>query len=288
MPTRTRTPILLALTTLCALALGTPTASANYPGHNGRFAYRDSSGPSEIWTVGKGGSGATPVTSGATGAEYPSWTPKGKAIVYDSNADGDYEIYVVSASGGAPRQITHNSSVDWAGNQGPGGRIAFVCTKASSEEICTIKTDGTGLKRLTNNHAEDWNPKWSPDGSKIVFSSDRKGSHDIFVMNSDGSHPTQLTKSSNGEFEPDYAPSGKRIVFWSDSGPSLWVMSASGRHRHMIRSASAIRTPSWAPSGSLVAFALDMDIATVHPDGSHLNHVTTGGSAGNNISWQPR
>jgi TolB protein len=122
----------------------------------------------------KGGANPSLAAPGSDKADFPSWTPNGRSIVYDSDADGDYEIYVVNVSGGTPRQVTHNTSTDWGGNQGLGGRIVFVCTKSTSEEICTIKPDGTGLKRLTNNSAEDWNPKWSPDGNKIVFSSNRK------------------------------------------------------------------------------------------------------------------
>ncbi|MGZ4777606.1 MAG: TolB family protein [Thermoanaerobaculia bacterium] len=41
----------------------------------------------------------------------------------------------------------------------------------------------------------DWFPRWSPDGKRIVFMSDRSGDPEIYVMNADGFHAVRLTSS---------------------------------------------------------------------------------------------
>ena len=46
--------------------------------------------------------------------------------------------------------------------------------------------DGSSPTRLTNNAYADFDPSWSPDGSKLAFDSDRVGNREIYSMNSDG------------------------------------------------------------------------------------------------------
>ena len=72
--------------------------------------------------------------------------------------------------------------------------------------------------KLTNNNAQDFDPVWSPDGSKIAFVSDRDGRSDIFIMNSDGSNPFNLTNSVFEDLSPAWSPDGKKIVFSRNIG----------------------------------------------------------------------
>jgi dipeptidyl aminopeptidase/acylaminoacyl peptidase len=55
-------------------------------------------------------------------------------------------------------------------------------------EIYVMNSDGTNQTRLTNNSATDYEPTFSPDGSKIAFTSNRDGNDEIYVMNSDGTN----------------------------------------------------------------------------------------------------
>ncbi len=42
--------------------------------------------------------------------QYPSWSPDGQEIVFESNRDGSQQIYVMSADGSDVRQITHDKN----------------------------------------------------------------------------------------------------------------------------------------------------------------------------------
>lgn len=65
--------------------------------------------------------------------------------------------------------------------------IAFVSNIDGDAEIFMVNTDGSNLKKLTDNERTDINPVWSPDGERIVFVSDRNGTFELFLMNEDGS-----------------------------------------------------------------------------------------------------
>jgi Tol biopolymer transport system component len=69
-----------------------------------------------------------------------------------------------------------------------------------------MNADGTGQTRLTNNPADDYQPAWSRDGSKIAFASERDGNGQIYVMNADGTGQTRLTNNSAYDNKPDWSP----------------------------------------------------------------------------------
>ncbi|HEX4932732.1 MAG TPA: hypothetical protein VFV33_06090, partial [Gemmatimonadaceae bacterium] len=58
-----------------------------------------------------------------------------------------------------------------------------------------INADGTGLRRLTTDPANDRYPVWSPQGDRLAFASDRDGNDEIYVMNLDGTGLRRLTTS---------------------------------------------------------------------------------------------
>jgi len=68
-----------------------------------------------------------------------------------------------------------------------------------------MKADGSNQTRLTNNLATDWDPCFSPDGTKIAFTSYRdEGYGEIYVMKADGSNQTRLTNNSAEDGAPSW------------------------------------------------------------------------------------
>ena len=47
--------------------------------------------------------------------------------------------------------------------------IAFISDRDGNEEIYTMGADGSDQRNISNHHASDSDPKWSPDGKTIVF-----------------------------------------------------------------------------------------------------------------------
>ena len=75
---------------------------------------------------------------------FPSWSPDGKFIVFESDRDGDLEIYVMNADGSSPRQLTDNSMTDGYATFSPDGEnIAFQSDRYGAPQIFVVRSSGS-------------------------------------------------------------------------------------------------------------------------------------------------
>jgi Carboxypeptidase regulatory-like domain/Right handed beta helix region/WD40-like Beta Propeller Repeat len=135
------------------------------------------------------------------------------------------------------------------------GKIAFVRIVGTNREIFSMNADGSNQLNLTNNAARDDEPKWSPDGSKIVFVSDRDALLEIYSMNADGSALTRLTNNFVADENPVFSPDGTKIAF--DRSGQIFTMNANGTGVSQVTGSafSGIKThPPWSPDGSMIVF----------------------------------
>jgi TolB protein len=99
---------------------------------------------------------------------YSTWSPDGRiTFVSDQPApsDGtrDDEIYIMTATGSNPRQLTDNDDGDWLARWSPDGtRFAFYSNRTGKKSIF-VKTLASGLEaQLTSDTWDEEYPSWSP------------------------------------------------------------------------------------------------------------------------------
>ena len=145
------------------------------------------------------------------GTGGPSWSPDGSKIAYHTSGPSLSFIRVINADGTGNILLATGSSFDSSPSWSPDGtKIIFMSDRETSDnspmaptDIFVMNTDGSDLAQLTSDTiGGNFEPKWSPNGEKILFSSDRDGDLEIFVMNTDGSNEVQLTSNSAADFQP--------------------------------------------------------------------------------------
>jgi len=94
-------------------------------------------------------------------------------------------------------------------------------------DLYTMPITGGTATPLTRGMAFDGQPRWSPDGKKIVFVSDRDGGWNLWTISADKRDTAQVTRGkTNNYYSPEWAPDGKYIV--ATRGAKLWMYHADG------------------------------------------------------------
>lgn len=235
--------------------------------------------------------------TGNTRTNSYSWTVDNSQIAFQSDRDGNSDIYVMDPDGTNQRRLTTSSAADadadWSHDR---RRIVFHSERDRNSEIYVMNADGSGQTRLTSDSATDRNPTWSPDGTRIAFESFRDGNREIYVMNADGSGQRRLTTNPAEDFDPAWSPGSNRIVFASarDGGNiEIYVMSADGTAQtRLVSTPGADFGPAWSPDGTRIVFNSDRDtryqnLQLVNADGSNLQVLKKTERNDWNPAWAP-
>ena len=135
------------------------------------------------------------------GGEYPSWSPDGSRIAFNSNLTGDHVMYIAQADGSKVVDLSRAGEgwqVDWSPD---GLSILFTSHRDHPDnytDVYVMRPDGSAVRRLTHDRA--YTPAWSPDGDHIVFSAPG-----LFIMDPGGSDVSALSTPGVGETSlPDW------------------------------------------------------------------------------------
>ena len=95
--------------------------------------------------------------------------------------------------------------------------------------LYTVPVEGGTARAITSGLEFDSQPRYSPDGRRIVFLSDRSGDDNIWIANADGSNPKALTSEDRSLFaSPCWSPEGDAILVsrknphFYNSGFEIW------------------------------------------------------------------
>jgi Tol biopolymer transport system component/serine/threonine protein kinase len=190
----------------------------------------------------------------------PTPIPTQNKIVFQSNRDGDFEIFIMDGDGGNQVQLTNNDVDDNYPAVSPdGSQIVFQSYRDGNWELYAMNVDGTAPRRLTNDPAEDRLPTWSPDGQQIAFISDRDGDFDLYIVNSDGSTLRQVTNTSDLREGHVSWSVDNRLVYnagtWDDATWEIYTIDVNGQdRRRLTNNGVSDWSPEWSPDGRFILY----------------------------------
>ena len=138
---------------------------------------------------------------------------------------GQSEIFVVSAQGGTPRQVTNSEngldSPVWLSDTAllaTGNNVEHADLDPIESEIYRVDLNDLKLTALTQRDGPDHSPAVSPDGKRIAYLGydDKLRAYqqtDLFVMQADGSGSQNLTADFDRSISSiEWHPNGKAVI----------------------------------------------------------------------------
>jgi Tol biopolymer transport system component len=256
-----------------------PVTDAQPSGWNGSIYYRldTDDGRSMVGAVEPDGSGQRIVISEDTRIRYEqlAFSPDGTHMVYVDATDGHRGIYVADSDGSDAVRLTDGINDSWPAWSPDGSKIAFVSTRFDPSvaychpgvyvdcvtEIYVMDRDGSDVARLTTDLGVDFNPAWSPDGTRIAYTHTPNSwtATAIQVIGADGANSVRVSSSNGGsDLDPSWSPNGDQIVFGGIHYENWGLFSVrpdGGDERTLLFGIGTYAIePAWSPDGSLIAF----------------------------------
>ena len=197
----------------------------------------------ELYTVGKEGGIARRLTSGPGYTSFPRFSPDGAQVAFTSQYDGNTEVYVMPAEGGAPKRLTSSA---------------------------TLGRDDISDRMGPNNIVMTW------ENTKplVVFRSRMKSFNDfigqLFTVGLDAELPQQLPVPRGGftSFSPDDSKMAFNRVFrefrtWKHyrggMADDIWVYDfKNGATENLTSNPAQDICPMWGPNNKIY-FISDRD-----------------------------
>lgn len=156
---------------------------------------------------------------------WPSWSPDGSEIAFQSSSGGAREVWIVPSSGGTPRRLTEEVADTVQPSWSPDGNsIAFGSTQSGGWNVWRVSSDGTGSKQLGDLVAS--RAYWSPDG-KWLYGVSQTGTRNVWAVSADNgeAHPVTDLAGRYGSLQStSLATDGTYLYLaWQESQGDIWV-----------------------------------------------------------------
>jgi len=268
------------------------------------FSDREASGsPYKLFFMSLDDPQAHPLTSppaDTIGDFFPAYSPDGKTVAFVRLvAEGNADLYVVSASGGTARQVTFDKAyilgVTWSAD---GKDLVFSSHRSGSQSLWIVPTVGAVPKRLPLGGAIASDPAISRQGNRLTYT--QGDIHpNLWIIDIAGgvagSHAQAKPFLSSATYNnaPRFSPDGKKVAFVSHrSGDSeIWTCDppdcAEPQQLTFLQSLSG--TPRWSPDGRYVSFESrpngHSQIFVVNAEGGKPHPITEGTAEDKVSSW---
>jgi Tol biopolymer transport system component len=193
-----------------------------------------------------------------------TWSRDGGSLIYSAQPVGSVPFYLwrIGIDGRQPPQRLEvaGTEASFPSASPTASRLVF-SRSLVDYDIWRYHMNG-GMEPLIVSSATDFNPQFSPDGTRIAFASDRSGQGEIWIAQADGSKPVQLTNGpGRSQGTARWSPDGRWIAFDSrrqDGHTEVYVMDAAGSApRRITFGPSSEAIPFWSRDGKWLYFRSD-------------------------------
>jgi Tol biopolymer transport system component len=157
-----------------------------------------------------------------------SWSYDGRLLAFAAKRGGSDDLVIFDVN---RNKVVNRIEVPLHGLTTPswspdGTQLVFTGYDGGISDLFTVNSDGTQLRRLTNDKFADLHPVWSPDGRTVAFATDRGPETDLAGLKMSplnlatydlaSGRIDVLPGMSGQNTNPQWAPDGQSVAFISD------------------------------------------------------------------------
>ena len=232
-------------------------------------------------------------------SSYPQPSPDGRWIAFQSDRDGDFEIFLANRHGGQIRQLTRNAVWDRLPAWSPDGEWIVYSSDSRGDQtfdLYRMRPTGEEQQPLFSDGWRNSHARYSPAGDAIVFTAGERvrdaSSWELRLLDLASRDSTLLTDNDIRDASPVFSPDGQRILYVTTIGGSraLASMNLEGGDRAVIYAGpGSVWAASYSPDGQFLVVTATLDgedqLFLMDAAGGNAQQITTAGGA--YASWIP-
>ena len=208
------------------------------------------------------------LTNSAADDRYASYSASGKQIIFESNRDGNWEIYIMDDDGKNQVRLTTSESDDRRPSWHPNGRkIIFESNETGKNELYELTIENKEIKKINSKgiNGEPTFARYSPNGEKIAFSlkeSDQKSN--IAIIDKEGNLDF-ITTYNFRSYYPNWSSDGKLLLFFSrhqtnNEDDEIYKINVDGSDIERLTNWPKHNfCPSWSNDTKKIAYVTSME-----------------------------
>lgn len=233
---------------------------------------------------------------------YASYSPDGKKILFESNRNGNWDIYIMDPSGENQESLIESKYSDRRPSWHPnGGKILFESERSGKNELYVFNLQNSKITKISNlkDNGEPMFGSFSPNGKFIAIglkeSDDRSN---IFLLNKKGEMIKALTNEDKRSTYPKWSKNGKEIIYFSrkdtnNKDDEIYKLNLeSGNEVRLTNWPKHNFCPSWSNDGKRIVYVTSMEgtrpeIYIMGSNGENQTRITKNSDGDTLPSWHP-
>lgn len=240
------------------------------------------------------------LTRGDFNNAFPCFSPDNNRIVFQSDRDSNWEIYLMDADGTQEVRLTNNFEQDempvFSAKE---DIVAFTSTRADSLQksrmaknrnifLMDLKTGNVACE--IDDEADDWYPGLSSDAREMVFVSERDDQRDVSFQEKIGDiylkeirsgEVLRMTQNERDDSSPSFSADGKWIVYTSNPEKTFQIFKMNNKGT-IIEQLTFLNgncgSPHFSPDDQKITFFADMfgnfDVYEMDSKGENIVRLT--------------
>ncbi len=268
--------------------------------HGGRIAFTCTRGEfNQLCMVNRDGTGLAQLTDMEASNYYPTFTPDSSSLLFASNRNGAFDLYLLQFSEKQLSQLTQNVGNVISPDYSPDGRTIVFANRVGNEPtaIWMVNSDGLNPRLIYTGINNIVSVAWSPDGERIAYamSAGTPQEYEIYIMDANGKNHVHISQGLRGiGGSIDWSPDSKYLLVYAGrfEDKDIFRIDAANGDFAQLTSGGNNAGAAYSPDGRYIVFNSmrnegQADLYIMRADGTNQQQLTNHPEPDWGAQWAP-